>query len=82
MPEFDSLDEMVLQVALTKTTGSDPFYEQNWYRILKVRYDGKIYVQRRVSETLTTLISTPYISPTGSLRVTVVGSTIYFYANE
>jgi hypothetical protein len=33
VPEFDNLDEMILQIGTTKNTSSDPFFESNWYRI-------------------------------------------------
>ena len=79
--EFDSLDEMILQICTTKTTSSDPFNEANWYRILKARYDGKIYIQRKVGGTLTTLATISYNSATGTLRITVSNGVIKFYEN-
>jgi hypothetical protein len=79
--ELNSLGEMTLQICNTKTTLSDPHYEYNYYRILKSRYDSKIYVQSRINNGLTTKLVTDWAGATGSLTIDVCDGAIAFYEN-
>jgi hypothetical protein len=72
---------MILQIGTTKTTGSDPYNQNDWYRILKARYDSKIYMQSRVNDTLYTKLATTWASATGSLAISVMDGTIALYEN-
>ncbi len=82
IPEFDNLDEMILQICTTKTTNSDPFYQNSWYRILKNRYDNNIYIQSRISGgAVNTQVVTSWISAVGTLTISVVNGVISFYEN-
>lgn len=79
--ELGELDEMILQICTTKTTSSDPFFENNWYRILKARYDSNIYVQNRINGVLSTKAVTTWASATGELTIDVCDGAIAFYEN-
>ena len=79
--EFDNLDEMILQIGTTNVTGSDPFYQDNWYRILKARYNSYVYVQRKTNNNTVTKVATTWTSATGSLTISLGGNSIAFYEN-
>jgi hypothetical protein len=80
--EFNDLDEMILQICTTKTKSSDPFDENNWYRILKARYDSNVYVQNRINGGLSTKLVTGWVSATGELTIDICDGSIAFYENE
>ena len=48
------LYEINLQISTTNVTGSDPYFEQNWYRINKL-VNGNTVVQRSVNGQITTM---------------------------
>jgi hypothetical protein len=73
--DFNELEEMSLQICLSQTTNSDPFNQNDWYRITKHRPSGNIYIQKKISGTLTTLRTTPFGSSTGYLKIDVESNT-------
>ncbi|MFW6117076.1 MAG: hypothetical protein ACOC6G_00645 [Thermoproteota archaeon] len=77
--EFDDLDEMILQICNTETTGSDPYDEDDWYRILKVGYDSKVYVQNCIDGVVSTKVATTWAGSTGELTIDVCDGAIAFY---
>lgn len=79
--DFGDLDEMTLQICTTKTTSSDPFSENNWYRILKARYDSKVYVQNKINGVLSTKVATNWASATGELTIDICDGSIALYEN-
>ncbi len=79
---FDSLDEMILQICLTNTTNSDPIYENNWYRILKARYDTKVYVQSKIDGgAVNNRAVVDWAGATGNLSIDICDGAIAFYEN-
>ena len=85
VPEFDSLDEMIIMVATSQITGSDPYSLSNWYRCLKTRYtagDYDWYVQKKVSGTASTLEQWGTSGGTGKLKIAVDDGWIRFYEGD
>ncbi len=72
--------ERVLMICLTKTTNSDPYGEDDWYRIFKEKSTGKTVIQRRTNGgTPSTLYSDTWQSAGGPLRIRVKDGNIRFY---
>lgn len=85
IPEFDSLDEMIIMIATSQTTGTDPYSLSNWYRCLKTKYttgDYDWYVQKKVSGTATTLEQWDTSGGTGKLRIALDDGWIKFYEGD
>ena len=80
--QLSNVDEMTLQIGTTKVTASDPYSQNNWYRILKSRSSSYVYIQRNASGTLSTMVAAPWISATGELTIQVYDGRVYFYENE
>jgi hypothetical protein len=80
--DFGDLDEMVLQICTTKTTSSDPINQNNWYRILKTRYDSRVLVQSRVNGgSVTTNTYMNWAGATGELSIDICDGAIAFCEN-
>jgi hypothetical protein len=80
--EFNSLDEMILQICNTKTTNGDPNNENNWYRILKTRYDSRVLVQSRINGgSVSTKTYMNWAGATGSLTISISTGSIALYEN-
>jgi hypothetical protein len=82
--ELDSLDQMSLLICNTPVTSSDPYNENNWYRIVKGRrcYGTNVLaVENRLYGTWAMKLNTPWISPTGQLKISVSTGSIAFYEN-
>jgi hypothetical protein len=79
---FNALDEMILQIGNTKTINSDPHNEDNWYRILKSRYDSKVYVQNKIGGVKSDKAVLDYAGTTGKLTISISTGSIAFYENE
>jgi len=85
VPEFDSLDEMIIMIATSQTTNTDPYSLSNWYRCLKTKYtagDYDWYVQRKVSGIATTLEQWDTSGGTGELKISVDDGWIKFYEGD
>ncbi len=78
VPSRGNLNEMTLQICLTKVS-SDPYSENNWYRIQKTS-DNSFRVQRRINggspETLQT-----FTSSSQQLVIKIQDGVIQFYDN-
>jgi len=81
VPEFNSLGEMALQIGNTKTTDSDPFNQNNWYRIIKARGDSKVYVQNKIGTVMSNKAILDWAGATGSLTISVSTGSIALYEN-
>jgi len=81
VPEFNSLGEMTLQIGNTKTTDSDPFNQNNWYRIIKARGDSKVYVQNKIGTVMSNKAILDWAGATGSLTISVSTGSIALYEN-
>ncbi|MBN1245849.1 hypothetical protein JXA31_09680 [Candidatus Bathyarchaeota archaeon] len=80
--EFNDIDEMILQICTTKTTNSDPYSQNSWYRILKASYDSKVYVQSRIGGgTVETKECMNWAGATGNLSIDICDGAIAFYEN-
>jgi len=80
--ELDNLDEMILQICTTKTTNTDPIYQNSWYRILKAKYDTKVYVQSKINGgDVSNKLVTDWTSATGELTIDISDGSIAFYEN-
>ena len=77
--QLNNVDEMTLQICSTKVTSSDPYFESNWYRILKLRSASAVYVQQRINGVLTTLATPTWSGSTGTLKIVIANGVIYFY---
>ncbi len=78
--EHDNLGEMTLMICNSKTTSSDPYSLDNWYRIIKS--NGYVVVQSKINGTITDLITTTtWQGATGNLQIYVADGTMSFYEN-
>jgi len=75
----DTCQSLELYVSLTKTTNSNPYGEDDWYRIIKSRQGEQYYVQKKVGGGASTIASGAWTSDTGSLRIVISGGTITLY---
>jgi len=85
VPEFDNLDEMIIMIATSQTTGTDPYGLSNWYRCLKTKFtagDYDWYVQKKVSGTSTTMEQWDASGATGKLKIAVDDGYIRFYEGD
>lgn len=72
-----------LVICLTKNVGEHPWYEDEWYRIIKYNSTNMCYVQRKVGGgAVSTLYSGAWSGPGGSLKIVISGGTIYFYEED
>lgn len=81
VPDFNELDEMTLQIGNTKTTDEDPYFEDNWYRIVKARFDSNVYVQSRIGGVLSNKAVMGWAGATGPLTISISTGSIAFYEN-
>lgn len=73
-------DSTELFICLTKVTGSAPFSENDWYRIMKFNQSDDYYVQKNKAGGGAAVLATgSWSGASGSLRITIVGGTITFY---
>ena len=76
----DSCESQELFICLTKTTNSNPYFEANWYRIMKYNPTDKCIVQRRINGgSVTALYNAAWTGSAGSLRIVIANGTITFY---
>ena len=77
VPSCGDLNQMILQICTTKVTSSDPYSQNNWYRIMKTDY-AHFSIQRRISggsvETLQT-----FTSASQQLVIKIQDGVIKFY---
>jgi len=69
----------VLEIALSKTVTSDPWYLADWYAIQKRIQGTDLRIQRKVDSVLTTIYSAPWSGGTGSIGITINAGVIHLY---
>jgi len=79
--ELDELWQMNLLIAPTHVTASDPFNEDNWYRITKQRLDHSIRVEKKIDGVWDGMFFDTWLGATGTLRITICNGIISFYEN-
>lgn len=76
--DWNELQECCLSIGLTKVTSSDPYSQQNWYRIYKDRNTGCAYAQKCLNGQITTA-GLGYRPMIGSMMISVDGDVIKFF---
>jgi len=77
--EHTSLHSLELFLSLTKQQAANPYFESDWYRIMKYNLTNECYVQRRIAGVPTVLYNGAWTGASGSLRIVISGGTITFY---
>ena len=71
-------------IALTKVTATNPHAEASWYRIMRyhatVGPTNTLYVQKKVNGGSVTTLENSASTATGTMRITISGGVITFYA--
>ncbi len=79
------LDQMVLMLGNTQMHYADPTGQSYWYRIAKARRGtgttNALVVEKRQNSSPITLLNTPWIAPTGQLKIKTSTGSIAFYEN-
>lgn len=70
-------------IVLTKTTTTNPYNENDWYRVIRYKASGSwsYYVQKKTGGGSASNLATASTSETGDLRITISGGTITFYVS-
>jgi len=73
----NSIDSIGLYLSLTSASGN-PVSQANLYRMFLSRWDSKLYIQKRVSSSTTTLYSGAYTASPEKLKIRIEGTTVKF----
>ncbi|MGD6933988.1 MAG: hypothetical protein ACQCN5_07275 [Candidatus Bathyarchaeia archaeon] len=77
-----ALDQMGLLICNTKVSGSDPYSENNWYRIVKGRRcngTNVLAIENRIGGTWASKWNVPWSAATGNLKMATSLGSVAFY---